>query len=118
VGVPVTDPYIPMVATTEEQVEDLAYGAVYAILERAPIMDDYDVGLERILHNGRRGRSRRSPRRRPHATVRARRSSTSMRRTCSRERLKEAHATMMRNLAEAVRRRSVVARDDDDVRAG
>lgn len=51
VGRPVTDPYIPMVAVTEEQTEDLAYGAVHAILteDTCPIGGDYDVGLERTL---------------------------------------------------------------------
>lgn len=32
VGRPVRDPYVPMVASTEEQTDELAYGAVYAIL--------------------------------------------------------------------------------------
>jgi len=52
VGRPVTDPYIPMVAVTEEQVEDLAYGAVYEILtnDGCALVDDYDVGLERVMH--------------------------------------------------------------------
>lgn len=49
VGRPVRDPYIPMVATTEEQTDDLAYGAVHAILtqDSCPIAGDFDVGLER-----------------------------------------------------------------------
>lgn len=50
VGRPVRDPYIPMVATTEEQTEDLAYGAVRAILEHCDLGEDYDIGLDRILH--------------------------------------------------------------------
>ncbi len=52
VGRPVTDPYIPMVAVTEEQTDDLAYGAVYSILtqDSCGLVDDYDVGLDRILH--------------------------------------------------------------------
>lgn len=52
VGRPLRDPYIPMVAYTEEQTEDLAYGAVYAILthENCPLVDDYDAGLERTRH--------------------------------------------------------------------
>ncbi len=50
-GGPVTDPYIPMVAYTEEQSEDLAYGALYAILQEkgCRVSEDYDVGLERIM---------------------------------------------------------------------
>jgi phage terminase large subunit-like protein len=48
VGRPVIDPYVPMVATTEEQTEDLAYGAAYQILAHSPIADAYDIGLERV----------------------------------------------------------------------
>jgi hypothetical protein len=53
VGRGVRDPYIPMVAVTEEQVEDLAYGAVYEILtnDGCALVDDYDVGLERVMHS-------------------------------------------------------------------
>lgn len=52
VGRPVRDPYIPMVAVTEEQTEDLAYGAVYEILtqDSCALVNDYNVGYERILH--------------------------------------------------------------------
>lgn len=51
VGRPVVDPYIPMVATTEEQTEDLAYGAVYAILtqDSCRVASDFSPGLERTL---------------------------------------------------------------------
>jgi phage terminase large subunit-like protein len=49
IGGPVTDPYIPMVAYTEEQSDELAYGALKAILEESPIRDDFDIGIERIL---------------------------------------------------------------------
>jgi hypothetical protein len=49
IGGPVTDPYIPMVAYTEEQTEDLAYGALRVILELSPIAGDFDIGLERIM---------------------------------------------------------------------
>jgi phage terminase large subunit-like protein len=49
VGGPVTDPYIPMVAYTEEQSEDLAYGALRVILELSDVAVDFDIGLERIL---------------------------------------------------------------------
>lgn len=49
VGTAVTDPYIPMVAYTEEQTEELAYGAVRAILESCPLGPaEFDIGLERI----------------------------------------------------------------------
>jgi phage terminase large subunit-like protein len=53
VGGPVTDPYIPMVAYTEEQSDELAYGALRTILEESPVAGDFDIGLERILR--RRG---------------------------------------------------------------
>lgn len=57
VGRPVVDPYIPMVAVTEEQTEDLAYGAVYSILteDTCPIAADFDVGIERTLLVGSKG---------------------------------------------------------------
>lgn len=41
--------YIPLVAFTEEQSDDLAFGALRAILERSPIASDYDIGFERIM---------------------------------------------------------------------
>jgi phage terminase large subunit-like protein len=49
VGVGVRDPYIPLVAYTEEQSEDLAYGALYVMLSEGPLADDFDIGLERIM---------------------------------------------------------------------
>ena len=48
-GCPVTDPYIPMVAYTEEQSEELAYGTLMTILGEGPLADDFDIGLERIV---------------------------------------------------------------------
>lgn len=55
-GVPegrgVTDPYIPMVSYTEEQTEDLAYGALRAILEGSRVAKDFDIGVERIIRVG------------------------------------------------------------------
>ncbi len=49
VGVGVRDPYIPMVAYTEEQSDELAYGALRWILLYSPLVDDFDVGIERIM---------------------------------------------------------------------
>lgn len=49
VGRPVIDPYIPMVAYTEEQSEDLAYGALYAICLESKIVDHFDIGLDRVM---------------------------------------------------------------------
>lgn len=57
VGVGVTDPYIPLVAYTEEQSDELAYGALKAILEQSPIADDFDIGLERIMRIGGDGKA-------------------------------------------------------------
>ncbi len=49
VGRPVTDPYIPLVAYTEEQTEDLAYHALFTVITEGPLINDFDVGLERIM---------------------------------------------------------------------
>lgn len=49
VGVGVTDPYIPLVAYTEEQSDELAYGALKIILEYSQVADDFDIGIERIV---------------------------------------------------------------------
>lgn len=49
VGRPVTDPYIPMISYSEEQTEELAYGAVRRIIEESEVARDFDVGLQRIL---------------------------------------------------------------------
>lgn len=48
IGGPVTDPYIPLVAYTEEQSDELAYTALRVILEEGPLRDDFDIGLDRI----------------------------------------------------------------------
>jgi phage terminase large subunit-like protein len=49
VGVPVSDPYIPMVAYTEEQTEELAYAALYVMVTEGPDTDLFDPGLDRIM---------------------------------------------------------------------
>lgn len=49
IGGPVTDPYIPLVAYTEEQSDELAYGTLRVVLEEGPLRDDFDIGLERIM---------------------------------------------------------------------
>jgi phage terminase large subunit-like protein len=49
IGGPVTDPYIPLVAYTEEQSDELCYSALRIILENSPLRDDFDIGLDRIL---------------------------------------------------------------------
>lgn len=57
VGVGVTDPYIPLVAYTEEQSEELAYGALRTILAYSPLVDDFDIGVERIMRVGGDGKA-------------------------------------------------------------
>lgn len=57
IGGPVRDPYIPLVAYTEEQSDELAYGALKAILEESPIRDDFDIGLERIMRRSGDGKA-------------------------------------------------------------
>jgi hypothetical protein len=48
-GGPVNDPYIPLIAYTEEQSDELAYGTLKVVLEEGPLRDDFDIGLERIM---------------------------------------------------------------------
>ena len=57
IGGPVHDPYIPMVAYTEEQSEDLAYGALYVVLSEGPLAEDFDIGLGRIMRKGGDGKA-------------------------------------------------------------
>lgn len=56
IGAGVTDPYIPLVAYTEEQSEELCYGALLAILQESPIVNDFDLGLTRIMRADGTGR--------------------------------------------------------------
>jgi hypothetical protein len=53
----VTDPFVVLVAYTEEQSDELAYGALRAILEESPIARDFDIGLERIMRIGGDGKA-------------------------------------------------------------
>lgn len=55
IGRPVTNPYIPLCAYTEDQTEELAYGALREILLHSKIADRFDIGLNRILRIGKRG---------------------------------------------------------------
>jgi hypothetical protein len=57
VGGGVTDPYIPMIAYTEEQSEELAYGTLLCVLSEGPLMDDFDCGLARIQRKDGTGRA-------------------------------------------------------------
>lgn len=52
----VTDPHVILVAYTEEQSDELAYGALRAILEKSAIGDQFDIGLERIIRKSGDGK--------------------------------------------------------------
>lgn len=51
-GRPVADPYIPMLANTQEQVAELAYGALMVICELGADPELFDIGLDRIIRIG------------------------------------------------------------------
>jgi hypothetical protein len=55
VGRPVADPYIPMLAVTVEQVEELAYGALYVLCTEGPDADYFDSSLDRVIRLDMRG---------------------------------------------------------------
>lgn len=55
VGRPVKSPYIPMMAVTEEQVSELAYGVLKYVVEHSPDTDLFDASLERIIRYGSDG---------------------------------------------------------------
>jgi len=57
VGEPVNDPYVPMVAYTEEQTEELAYAALMVMCERGGDADLFDIGLDRIIRLDQHGRA-------------------------------------------------------------
>jgi phage terminase large subunit-like protein len=57
VGVGVVDPYIPMVAYTEEQSDELAYGALKMILQYSQLAGDFDIGEQRIMRIGGDGKA-------------------------------------------------------------
>lgn len=57
VGVGVRDPYIPMMAYTEEQSDELAFAALRVILEHSLVASDFDIGLERIMRIGGDGKA-------------------------------------------------------------
>jgi hypothetical protein len=52
VGRPVRFPYIPLLAVTVEQVEELAYGALHYMVTEGPDADLFDASLERIIRLG------------------------------------------------------------------
>jgi hypothetical protein len=99
IGGPVTDPYIPMVAYTEEQSDELAYGALRVILDEGPLRDDFDIGLERIMRKRGDGKAV-SLATSPNARDGARTTFAVMDEThwWTLPRLKQAHQTMQNNM--------------------
>lgn len=57
VGRPVRSPYVPMLAVTVDQVEELAFGALKYIVEEGPDADLFDSSLERIIRLDERGQA-------------------------------------------------------------
>lgn len=57
VAAPVRAPYVPMLAFSLDQVEELAYGALKYIIENGPDADFFDVSLERALRLDDHGRA-------------------------------------------------------------
>lgn len=57
IGGGVVDPYIPLVAYTQEQSEELAFAAMLAVIENGPLAGDFDTGLTRILRADGSGRA-------------------------------------------------------------
>jgi phage terminase large subunit-like protein len=99
IGGPVKDPYIPMVAYTQEQSDDLAYGALLVILQEGPLQDDFDIGLERIMRKKGDGKAE-SLSTNPSARDGARTTFSVMDEThrWTLPRQKQAHQTMVNNL--------------------
>ena len=57
VGRPVKSPYIPLLAVTVEQVEELAYGALFYMVTEGPDADLFDATLDRIVRLSPSGRA-------------------------------------------------------------
>lgn len=57
VAAPVQAPYVPMLAYSLDQVEELAYGALKYIVENGPDADLFDSSQERILRIDENGRA-------------------------------------------------------------
>lgn len=98
-GRSVTDPFVVLVAYTEEQSDELAYGALKSILEASPICDDFDIGLGRIMRKDGAGKALSlsgSPNARDGARTTFQCFDETHRHVLPR--LKQAHQTMMANL--------------------
>ena len=48
----VPDPYIPLLANTKDQVEELAYGALMVMCEHGADPELFDIGIDRIIRIG------------------------------------------------------------------
>jgi hypothetical protein len=99
VGMGITDPYIPCVAYTEEQSDELVYGALRVILGESPLASDFDIGLERIMRKGGDGKAvslASSPDARDGARTTFQVADETHRWTLPR--LKQAHRTMLANI--------------------
>ncbi len=57
VGRPVADPYIPLIGFSEEQTEELAYGALLTVCAEGPDADLFDIGKDRVIRLDDRGRA-------------------------------------------------------------
>lgn len=94
----VRDPYIPLIATTEKQSDELAYAAAKEILLECALGNAYDVGEEKITHRSEPGVMQ-SLAGAPNARDGARTTFQGFDEThLYAERLRRAHATMQRNL--------------------
>lgn len=99
-GGPVNDPYIPVVAYTEEQSDELLYGTIKVILEESALGKDFDIGLGRIMRKRGDGKVV-SLSTSPNARDGARTTFSAMDEThwWTLPRLLRAHQTMIANLA-------------------
>lgn len=99
IGGGVTDPYIPLVAYTEEQSDELAYGTLRTILDEGPLRDDFDIGMERIMRKNGDGKAV-SLSAAPNARDGARTTFAGIDEShwWTSQRLKQAHTTILANL--------------------
>jgi phage terminase large subunit-like protein len=99
VGIAVRDPYIPLVATTEEQSDELAYGAAASILQECDLGNRYDIRLDAIVPRDAPGKMA-SLATAPNARDGARTTFQGFDEThlFVADRLKQGHRTMLRNV--------------------
>lgn len=103
VGRPVTDPYIPMVAYTEDQTEELAYGALLLMCSEGPDADLFDAGKQwvtRIAGDGKAEALASSPNSNDGARTSFQHFDETHRMVLPR--LKDAHQTMQNNIPKRV----------------